>query len=147
MQPYVIAKYREFQELSKDHKVKPATPAKEAPVRENKDAKVPALKIRISTRKNKKKNQDEDPDSDHEFEQILKAHERQLDEEEKAKEERRQSRRAAAAAKKAKRAEEVSKSSLNCLTGFIFRSNIKTTVKHVSKAARFFFVILVHVPT
>jgi hypothetical protein len=104
MQPYVIAKYREFQDLAKDHKGKVTTPAKETP---SKDAKVPALKIRISTRKNKKRNQEDDPDSDHEFEQILKAHERQLDEEDKAKEERRQSRRAAAAAKKAKRAEEV----------------------------------------
>jgi hypothetical protein len=49
-------------------------------------------------------------DSDHEFEELLKAHDKQMDDVEKEKEERRQSRRAVAAAKKKKQSEEVFKS-------------------------------------
>jgi chromodomain-helicase-DNA-binding protein 4 len=110
MQPYVVAKYREFQELSKAWRAKNSgsVSTKQVPIRDDREAKVPSLKIRIS-RRMKKRNQDDDEggNSDHEFEQLLKAHERQQDEEEKAKEERRQSRRAAAAAKKKAKIDEV----------------------------------------
>ncbi|KAI6228682.1 hypothetical protein M3Y99_01199800 [Aphelenchoides fujianensis] len=94
--PYLTAKYREFQERAREWKAN-------AKARASKEGdKVAPLKIRISTRK-KKQDDEDDVDSDHEFETLLKQHERQLDQEEKEKEERRQSRRAAAAAKKSKK--------------------------------------------
>lgn len=73
MQPYVLAKYREFQELAKNYRFKSASSLmREASAREsnsNKDqGKVPSLKIRISTRR-KRRNQDSDGEnSDQEFE-------------------------------------------------------------------------------
>lgn len=143
MQPYIIAKYREFQELGKNWRNKNQSAVlKEIPTREGKDSgKVPSLKIRISTRK-KKRNAENGDDSDHEFEQLLKAHEKQQDDEEKAKEERRQSRRAAAAAKKKAKAEEVI-----FLVDFhklfiAFRLSIKIIVRLVNKEERFCFAIL-----
>ncbi|CAD5214812.1 unnamed protein product [Bursaphelenchus okinawaensis] len=94
MNPYVTAKYNQFKDIGAARGVaKGAKP---------KDEKVAPLKIRISNRKSKKTNED-DLDSDKEFEHLLKAHEKQLDEAEKEKEERRAARKAAQTAKKKKK--------------------------------------------
>ncbi|KAI1709997.1 CHDCT2 domain-containing protein [Ditylenchus destructor] len=102
LQVVMTAKYNEYQkQLEENGKTVPKKTTRSTP-KESKDAKVVApLKIRLSSRKKRKDDSEEDPSSDHEFEKILKEHERQLDEIEKEKEERRQSR---AAAKKASQA-------------------------------------------
>ncbi|KAI6200928.1 hypothetical protein M3Y96_00786800 [Aphelenchoides besseyi] len=106
MQPYLTAKYREFQEMAKDWRANVKNKLTSKDSKDGSDSRVAPLRIRISSRK-KKNDEDDDVDSDHEFETLLKAHERQLDEAEKEKEERRESRRRAAAKKKKTKVEEV----------------------------------------